>query len=127
VRPYFVEPISVEARGGAESAAWKSALTERSLAAGLTSRPVALASRRAAVPGRDVVRAVGEYRAAVTRLAFLRARLARGAVDGRAADAWHAEALAQVRNTRTHATDLALDRPAGPATHRPPPMAAEPS
>ena len=26
VRPYFVEPISVEARGGAESAAWKSAL-----------------------------------------------------------------------------------------------------
>jgi hypothetical protein len=27
LRAYFVEPISVEARGGAESAAWKSALT----------------------------------------------------------------------------------------------------
>ena len=26
LRAYFVEPISVEARGGAESAAWKSAL-----------------------------------------------------------------------------------------------------
>jgi hypothetical protein len=52
--------------------------------------------------GRKVAKAVAEYQAAVTELAFLRHRLERGSV-GPAGPAWHAEAVEEVRRARARA------------------------
>jgi protease PrsW len=52
--------------------------------------------------GRRVAKAVADYQAAVTELAFLRDRMARGTV-GPLGPAWHAEAVEAVRQARAHA------------------------
>ncbi|SHK69981.1 Membrane proteinase PrsW, cleaves anti-sigma factor RsiW, M82 family [Pseudonocardia thermophila] len=74
--------------------------------------------------GRQVEQAVARYQAAVTEMAFLRARMARGSV-GRLAQKWHQEALAELLSARLaavghpQALTVAL-RHGGPRGGRPP-------
>jgi protease PrsW len=75
--------------------------------------------------GRKVAKAVADYQAAVTELAFLRHRLARGSV-GPAGPAWHAEAVEEVRTARARAVGhpealTAAIRHHGPPGWTPPP------
>ena len=51
--------------------------------------------------GRKVAKAVTDYQAAVTELAFLRSRMARGSVGGETGVFWHGEALAELSGRAT--------------------------
>jgi RsiW-degrading membrane proteinase PrsW (M82 family) len=53
--------------------------------------------------GKKVAKAVVEYQAAVTELAYLRAKAARGAVPEVAGPLWHAQALTELRRARERA------------------------
>jgi protease PrsW len=80
--------------------------------------------------GRKVAKAVAEYQAAVTELAFLRHRLARRSV-GPAGPAWHAEAVEEVRRARARAVGhpealTAAIRHHGPPGWTPPPPGPRP-
>ena len=76
--------------------------------------------------GRRVAKAVAEYQAAVTELAFLRDRMARGAV-GPLGPMWHAEAVEAVRQARARAVGhpealtVAIRRHGPPGWTPPPP------
>ena len=70
--------------------------------------------------GRKAAKAVADYQAAVTELAFLRARMERGTV-GPSGPQWHAEAVEAVRRARARAVghpdalEAAMRRPGPPA------------
>jgi RsiW-degrading membrane proteinase PrsW (M82 family) len=86
--------------------------------------------------GKQVAKAVADYQAAVTELAFLRSRMARGSV-GASGPYWHDQALGELVRARTRAVDhpealtVALRHhgpqqgwtppPAGPPPGAPPP------
>jgi protease PrsW len=76
--------------------------------------------------GRKVAKAVADYQAAVTELAFLRARMERGTV-GPAGPLWHAEAVEAVLRARAHAVGhpealtVAMRRHGPPGWAPPPP------
>jgi RsiW-degrading membrane proteinase PrsW (M82 family) len=53
--------------------------------------------------GKTVAKAVSDYQAAVTELAFLRSRMGRGSIAKEQGDLWHSEALADLRRTRMKA------------------------
>ena len=53
--------------------------------------------------GKAVAKAVSDYQAAVTELAFLRSRMGRGSIAREQGDLWHSEALAELRRTRMKA------------------------
>jgi protease PrsW len=82
--------------------------------------------------GREVEKAVTRYQEAVTDLAFLRARIAKGAI-GPMARQWHDEALAEVIRTRRKAVGhpealtVALRHHGGQAAWTPPPPGPPPS
>ena len=69
-------------------------------------RPHLGAAHGAPRSGREVARAVSDYQAAVTELAFLRAKMARGSM-GDSGMFWHGEALAELYRAR----NLAVDHP----------------
>jgi RsiW-degrading membrane proteinase PrsW (M82 family) len=80
--------------------------------------------------GRQVAKAVADYQAAVTELAFLRARMSRGTV-GASGPYWHDQALAELGRARSHAVGhpealtVAL-RHHGPQGWTPPPPGPPP-
>lgn len=82
--------------------------------------------------GREVEKAVTRYQEAVTDLAFLRARIARGAI-GPMGRQWHDEALAEVIRTRRQAVGhpealtVALRHHGGHGNWAPPPPGPPPS
>ncbi len=82
--------------------------------------------------GREVEKAVSRYQEAVTDLAFLRARMARGAI-GPMGRQWHDEALAEVIRTRRRAVGhpealtVALRHHGGQGGWTPPPPGPPPS
>jgi RsiW-degrading membrane proteinase PrsW (M82 family) len=82
--------------------------------------------------GREVEKAVTRYQEAVTDLAFLRARMARGAI-GPMGRQWHDEALAEVIRARRKAVGhpealtVALRHHGGPGGWTPPPPGPPPS
>jgi RsiW-degrading membrane proteinase PrsW (M82 family) len=88
-----------------------------------------LAVRR--LSGRKVEKAVAEYQAAITDLAFLRARMARGAVGQESGRFWHDEALDAVVKARASAVGhpealtVAIRRH-GPPNWTPPPPGPPP-
>ena len=53
--------------------------------------------------GKKVAKAVSDYQAAVTDLAFLRSRMSRGSVGSQTGMFWHGEALAQLNRARNDA------------------------
>ncbi len=53
--------------------------------------------------GKTVAKAVSDYQAAVTEMAFLRSRMARGSIGQEQGDLWHKEALDELRRTRMKA------------------------
>ena len=75
--------------------------------------------------GRRVAKAVAEYQAAVTELAFLRDRLARGTV-GPLGPMWHAEAVEAVRQARARAVGHPEALTVAIRHHRPPGWAPPP-
>jgi protease PrsW len=82
--------------------------------------------------GREVEKAVTRYQEAVTDLAFLRARMAKGAI-GPMGRQWHDEALAEVIRARRRAVGhpealtVALRHHGGPGGWTPPPSGPPPS
>ncbi|OLT17488.1 hypothetical protein BJF78_13305 [Pseudonocardia sp. CNS-139] len=90
-----------------------------------------MAVRRAS--GRHVEKAVSDYQVAITDLAFLRARMSRGAVGDESGRFWHAEALDAVRKARARAVGhpealtVAIRRHNGPQGWTPPPPGPPPS
>ena len=81
--------------------------------------------------GKQVAKAVTDYQAAVTDLAFLRSRMARGSVGGETGVFWHGEALAELSRARDRAIGhpealtMAL-RHHGPSGWTPPPPGPPP-
>jgi RsiW-degrading membrane proteinase PrsW (M82 family) len=81
--------------------------------------------------GKRVAKAVTDYQAAVTDLAFLRSRMARGSVGNETGMFWHGEALSELARSRDRAIGhpealtMAL-RHHGPADWSPPPPGPPP-